>query len=286
MEEHALSRTRTPARLYRVQYESSCTKETNIGLTAGNPSKFDYNEERFIETVTAHVLFDDIESPLISCFAHKDQAEDWMCRNWRTLGKWAQILEIDTKHLGHGYVYRVSRLIHELGLDLWTDHNHDDILDEYLVLHHINARAIVARRAKISVPQPENSQASSNDGDLPVRLRSVSQASCTRSQQRLPLGAWYTSSPSTSRVSSVFEGSNYGSMGSEEAESEDGFSCSSMSRLMAPGWASLCASSSVTTPGTSSVDGNSESDGTVLGSPNRTPAESRVSSVRSSLTWS
>lgn len=298
MEQYALSRTRIPPRLYRVQYENSYTEETDFGLTASDLSKFDYSEDSFNETVTDHVACYDVESPLISCFAHKGQAEDWMCRNWRTLGTWAQILEIDTKRLGHGYVYRVSRLDQEMGLDLWTDENHDDIQDEYLILHHINARAIVARRGKISV-QPENSLPSSNSSELSGRLRSLSQASWTRPSRTLPLEAWYTASPSMSRVSSVFEGSNYAtslreSTGREETDSEAGFSRSSMPRLTAPGRVNLRASTSVSIPGSSSasvsvqdersVDGNSESGWTALGSPRQTPAQSRESSVRSCST--
>lgn len=158
MEHHALPRTLIPRRLYRVQYEDAHTQETEFGLTASNLSHFDYSDDAFAQTLEAHLVGDDFDSPLISCFSEKNQAEEWMCRNWRTLGGWAQILEIDTQYLGHGYVFRASRVAVDLGLTVWTEDNHDDIVGEILILHHIKARAIIARRARVSVSQLREDQ--------------------------------------------------------------------------------------------------------------------------------
>lgn len=294
MEKYVLPRTEIPPRLYRVQYEISGTKETDIGLTASDPSKFYSDEKGFRDTVTGLLASDCIESPVISCFARKDLAEHWMCENWQALGNWTQVLEIDTKLLGHEYVYSVSRVVQELGLGFWIGCDHNHFPDEYFVLHHINARAIVARCTRISDPQTENSQPHPKGSELLGKPRSLSQASWTSSQQTLPLEAWYASSPSTSRVSSVLEGSNYGSVRSEEAESEGGFSGFFMPRLTAPGLANLRASSSVSIPGSvsaseqdeTSVDGNSEFDWPTTGSTSQTAVQSRVSSVRSYSTRS
>lgn len=221
MEQYALPRTRIPTRLYRVQYEYSRTQETEFGLTARDTTRFDYNAVDFGVHVAAHISGTSFNSPLISCFAHKDQAEEWMCRRWRSLGEWAQIIEIDTTHLGHGYVYRASRLTQRLHLNVWTDQNHDDILDEYLVLHQINARAIVARRARITVP-------------------------LSRSPTSSEYEVQYASSMASSRRSSVFEGSDYESSIHSSTEcGEPGTGCyarrdsfwGSLPRVTLPGYA-------------------------------------------------
>ncbi|KAJ6179753.1 hypothetical protein N7519_010214 [Penicillium mononematosum] len=157
MDEYCLPRTQLPERLYRVQYDKSMTNDVENGLTANNMQTFTVNSTEFGIQVERHIndLSDEGTSMFISTFASKAQAEDWMCRKWRSYGKGAQILEIETRHLGHGYVYRAGEVAQALGLDT-SYTTYDDLHSEYLILHFIPARAIVARRAKMVTPKLED----------------------------------------------------------------------------------------------------------------------------------
>lgn len=248
MEDYALPRTSIPPRLYRVQYESSNTQEGAFGLTAADPNKFDYNHREFGETVEAHVHETEVDSPLISCFISKDLAEEWMCRWWVYLGEWAQILEIDTRYLGHGYVYRTAQISLELELDLLTSDNHDDVNGEFLVLHHIKSRAIVARRAKMTAPRPAVGQAGG------VGSQMSTQVNDSNTHRRGSREAWIDESPRTSISASEAFGPlrgsliherQYGEPGSGTYASREYSSAGSMPRLTAPGRVEMTSSSSV-----------------------------------------
>ncbi|KAJ5319607.1 uncharacterized protein N7506_012311 [Penicillium brevicompactum] len=249
MEHYALPRTSLPRRLYRVQYENSHTQESEFGLTAGDPTKFDYNSSDFGDTIEAHIFGEEIDSPLISCFTSKDQAEDWMCRNWRDLGQWAQILEIRTRSLGHGYVYRAAHIFLDMGRDPWPTENHDDISGEILVLHHIKSRAIVARRAKITVPPAADVETAAEGS------QTSAQANLFNSGQSSPREAWLDPTPCSSRAmsiaqssafeSSIFDESEYGTPGSGRYASREPSSPGSLPRLTAPGRVNMISSPSV-----------------------------------------
>ncbi|KAJ5456340.1 hypothetical protein N7530_011614 [Penicillium desertorum] len=160
MDEYCLPRTQLPERLYRVQYDKSMTNDVEKGLTANSMQTFTDNSTEFGIHVERHIndLSDEgATSMFISTFASKTQAEDWMCRKWRSYGKGAQILEIETRHLGHGYVYRAGEVAQALGLDT-SYTTYDDLHSEYLILHFIPARAIVARRAKMVTPKLEDEE--------------------------------------------------------------------------------------------------------------------------------
>jgi hypothetical protein len=154
MDEYSLPRTQLPERLYRVQYDKSMTNDVEKGLTANNMHTFTDNTTEFGIAVERHIndLSDGGTSMFISTFASKAQAEDWMCRKWRSHGKGAQILEIETRNLGHGFVYRAGEVAQALELDT-SYTTYDDLHSEYLILHYIPARAIVARRAKMITPK-------------------------------------------------------------------------------------------------------------------------------------
>ncbi|KAF4766598.1 hypothetical protein HAV15_011016 [Penicillium sp. str.  len=78
-----------------------------------------------------------------------------MCRKWRSYGKGAQILEIETSRLGHGYVYRAGEVAHTLEVDV-SETTYEDLHNEYLILHIVPARAIIARRARMVTHGVEN----------------------------------------------------------------------------------------------------------------------------------
>ncbi|CAG8221579.1 unnamed protein product [Penicillium nalgiovense] len=157
MDEYCLPRTQVPERLYRVQYDKSMTNDVEKGLTANNMQTFTEDTAKFGSAVENHIndYNDEGTSMFISTFASKAQAEDWMCRKWRSYGKGAQILEIETRHLGHGFVYRAGEVAQALELDT-SYTTYDDLSSEYLILHFIPARAIVARRAKMVTPKLED----------------------------------------------------------------------------------------------------------------------------------
>ena len=157
MEEYCLPRTQIPERLYRVQYDKSMTNDGEQGLAANNMQTFIVNTTEFGSAVERHIndYSDEGTGMFISTFASKAQAEDWMCRKWRLYGRSAQILEIETRHLGHGYVYRAGEVAQALELDT-SYTTYDDLHSEYLILHYIPARAIVARRAKMITPKLED----------------------------------------------------------------------------------------------------------------------------------
>ncbi|KAJ5473800.1 hypothetical protein N7475_003366 [Penicillium sp. IBT 31633x] len=155
MEAFCLPRTRIPQRLYRVQRDNSVTRDVEIGLIAQDQAHFITDKADFGRAVERHVnKCEDSESMFISTFSNIAQAEDWLSRKWRLYGGGAQVLEIDTRYLGHGFVYRACNLVQELGLNT-PGTTHDDLHSEYLILHLVPARAIIARRAKMSTSQSE-----------------------------------------------------------------------------------------------------------------------------------
>ncbi|KAJ5194309.1 hypothetical protein N7491_001646 [Penicillium cf. griseofulvum] len=157
MEGYCVPRTQLPERLYRVQYDKSITKDMEPGLVATDMQHFTAVQTEFGTLVERHInnLNDQGNSIFISTFSNKAKAEDWMCRKWRVYGKGAQILEIETRHLGHGYVYRAGAVAQSLKLDI-SHTTYDDLCSEYLILHFVPARAIVARRAKMIIPNLES----------------------------------------------------------------------------------------------------------------------------------
>ncbi|KAJ5787644.1 hypothetical protein N7457_002634 [Penicillium paradoxum] len=155
METWCLPRTQIPDRLYRVQRDNSTTQDIEMGLQAADDSVFMTDNDEFAEFVQWHINNDqEIESMLISTFASLAQAKDWMSRKWRTFEDGAQVLEIDTRHLGHGYVFRAISIVNENALDT-SETTTDDLHNEYLILHRVPARAIVARRAGMSTTRAE-----------------------------------------------------------------------------------------------------------------------------------
>lgn len=155
MEAFCLPRTQIPQRLYRVQRDNSVTKDVEIGLIAPDQVHFITDKYNFGRAVENHVTNrEDFNSMLISTFSNISQAEDWLSRKWRLCGEGAQVLEIDTRYLGHGFVYRACNIARDLKLHTPPE-IHDDLHNEYLILHLIPARAIVARRAKMSTSQSE-----------------------------------------------------------------------------------------------------------------------------------
>lgn len=157
MNEHCVPQTQIPERLYRVQHDKSFTKDVEEGLVAADMQTFTEDTYEFAIALENHIngFKEEGRSMFISTFASKAQAEDWMCRNWRLYGEGAQILEIETCHLGHGYVYRAGEVAHTLEVDT----SYKDLHNEYLILHFVPARAIIVsspRRARMITHDLEN----------------------------------------------------------------------------------------------------------------------------------
>ncbi|KXG54265.1 uncharacterized protein PGRI_074090 [Penicillium griseofulvum] len=152
MEGYCVPQTQLPERLYRVQYDKSTTKDMEPGLAATDMQHFTVVPTEFGTLVERHInnLNDQGNNIFISTFSSKAKADDWMCRKWRSYGKGAQILEIETKNLGHGYVYRAGAVAHALKLNV-SFTTYDDLCSEYLIFHFVPARAIVARLATMIV---------------------------------------------------------------------------------------------------------------------------------------
>ncbi|KAJ5969042.1 hypothetical protein N7501_005290 [Penicillium viridicatum] len=166
MDEHCVPRTQIPERLYRVQHDKSFTKDVEIGLVASDMKTFTSDTGAFAVAVESHIngIKGEDGTMFISAFASKSQAEDWMCRKWRSYGEGAQILEIETIHLGHGYVYRAGEVAYDLGVDV-SETTYEDLHNEYLILHSVPARAIIARRARMvtnDLEDKETGKSSSN----------------------------------------------------------------------------------------------------------------------------
>ncbi|CAI7651079.1 unnamed protein product [Penicillium glandicola] len=157
MDTYCIARTQIPERLYRVQHDKSITKDEESGLVASDMETFTEDIQEFADAVSTHINGSDEDgsSMFISAFASKAQAESWMCRNWRLYGEGAQILEIETRHLGHGYVFRAGEVAHTLEMDV-SETNYEDLHNEYLILHFVPARAIIARRARMITNDSEN----------------------------------------------------------------------------------------------------------------------------------
>ncbi|KGO77765.1 hypothetical protein PITC_010350 [Penicillium italicum] len=177
MDQYCLSRTQIPERLYRVQHDKSFTQDIEAGLAASDEQTFTEDTDEFALAVEYHINDCIVESgtPFISTFASKAQAEDWMCRKWRSYGEGAQILEIETSRLGHGYVYRAGEVAHTLEVDV-SQTTYQDLHNEYLILHSVPARAIIARRARMVTHDLENSNPGSNSSNATTsdRLSPVS----------------------------------------------------------------------------------------------------------------
>ncbi|KAJ9489446.1 hypothetical protein VN97_g3844 [Penicillium thymicola] len=178
MDEHYVPRTQIPERLYRVQHDKSFTKDAEIGLVASDMTTFTEDSEEFATAVEYHIngSEEDNGSIFISAFASKTQAEDWMCRKWRSYGEGAQILEIETSRLGHGYVYRAGEVVQTLEVDV-SYTTYEDLHNEYLILHIVPARAIIARRARMVTHGLENKDSagdSSSDATMTARQSSGS----------------------------------------------------------------------------------------------------------------
>lgn len=157
MNEHCVPQTQIPERLYRVQHDKSFTKDVEEGLVAADMQTFTEDTYEFAIALENHIngFKEEGRSMFISTFASKAQAEDWMCRNWRLYGEGAQILEIETCHLGHGYVYRAGEVAHTLEVDT----SYKDLHNEYLILHFVPARAIIVsspRRARMITHDLDN----------------------------------------------------------------------------------------------------------------------------------
>ncbi|KOS44485.1 hypothetical protein ACN38_g4627 [Penicillium nordicum] len=178
MDEHSIPRTQIPERLYRVQHDQSFKKDAEKGLVASDVTTFTEDSEEFASVVQSHIngIKEEYGSLFISAFASKTRAEDWMCRKWRSYGEGAQILEIETSHLGHGYVYRAGEVAHTLEVDV-SGTTYGDLHNEYLILHRVPARAIIARRARMMTHGLEDRDSagdSSSDATMASRQSSVS----------------------------------------------------------------------------------------------------------------
>ncbi|OQD63929.1 hypothetical protein PENPOL_c008G00493 [Penicillium polonicum] len=165
MDEHCVPRTQIPERLYRVQHDKSFTKDVETGLVASDMKTFTEDTGEFAVAVESHIngIKEEDGSIFISTFASKAQAEDWMCRKWRSYGEGAQILEIETNRLGHGYVYRAGEVAHTLEVNV-SETTYEDLHNEYLILHIVPARAIIARRARMVTHGLENKDSAGNNG--------------------------------------------------------------------------------------------------------------------------
>lgn len=157
MDEFCIPRTQIPERLYRVQHDKSFINDIEAGLVASDTQTFTEDIEEFALAVRYHIndYKTNSNTMYISTFASKAQAEDWMCRKWRLYGKGAQILEIETSRLGHGYVYRAGEVAHTLRVGV-AQTTYQDLYNEYLILHSVPARAIIARRARMMTHGLEN----------------------------------------------------------------------------------------------------------------------------------
>ncbi|KAJ5607788.1 hypothetical protein N7537_004407 [Penicillium hordei] len=164
MDEHCVPRTLIPERLYRVQHDRSFTKDVETGLVASDMKTFTDDTGEFAVAVESHIngIKEEDGSIFISAFASKAQAEDWMCRKWRSYSEGAQILEIETSHLGHGYVYRAGEVAHALEVNV-SETTYEDLHNEYLILHIVPARAIIARRARMVTHGLENKDSTGNN---------------------------------------------------------------------------------------------------------------------------
>ncbi|KAJ5705354.1 hypothetical protein N7536_001043 [Penicillium majusculum] len=178
MDEHCVPRTQIPERLYRVQHDKSFTKDMETGLVSSDMKTFTEDTSEFANAVESHIngIKEEDGSIFISAFASKAQAEDWMCRKWRSYGEGAQILEIETSRLGHGYVYRAGEVAHTLEVDV-SETTYEDLHNEYLILHIVPARAIIARRARMvthGVENKDSAGSNSSNATMTARQSSVS----------------------------------------------------------------------------------------------------------------
>jgi hypothetical protein len=135
-----------------------------------------------------------------------------MCRKWRVYGKGAQILEIETKNLGHGYVYRAGAVAHALKLDI-SFTTYDDLCSEYLILHFVPARAIVDRRDTMIVLSL-GSEPSTRTGSICSDTTSTWTSSISSDESSTRTGSICsdTSSPRTGSLCSDATSTRTGSM--------------------------------------------------------------------------
>ncbi|KAF7530358.1 hypothetical protein PCG10_003729 [Penicillium crustosum] len=201
MDEHCVPRTQIPERLYRVQHDKSFTKDVETGLVSSDMKTFTEDTNEFAIAVESHIngIKEEDGSIFISAFASKAQAEDWMCRKWRSYGEGAQILEIETSRLGHGYVYRAGEVAHTLEVDV-SETTYEDLHNEYLILHIVPARAIIARRARMVTHGLENKDSEGSDSSNATMTASQSSVSTVRSPAQPGLRGQAVLSKSVSRL--------------------------------------------------------------------------------------
>ncbi|KAJ5542840.1 hypothetical protein N7535_005264 [Penicillium sp. DV-2018c] len=138
MEKYRLPSHKTPEFLYRVQYDTAITQETDKWLLAGDTGHYWKTRtiDEFEEAVDCHLSNWHEPSIFISTFNHRARATEWMARHWFRCDVGAKVFEIDTTALGHKYIYRAKTLARRL--DMNTEGlNHHDLDYEYLVLHKV-----------------------------------------------------------------------------------------------------------------------------------------------------
>ncbi len=138
-----------PSHLYRIHYPQSQTRYiTNEGLLAADTTTTYWSMEVFGSSVRRHFTWSYRgRSPFISLFSDKSHAKNWG-RKEPWLGAEAEqeddwcLYSIDTALLEDTVVFKLSRLVNFLGLEL-PEEAEQHIKGGYICLHKISASAIV-----------------------------------------------------------------------------------------------------------------------------------------------
>lgn len=153
-----------PFELYRIQYPGSRTLRTDEGLVASDTTTSfgDSELERilFKRAMENHFTWGYRgRSPFISLFSDRDHAESWGCEEpWCGSSphreEWS-LYTIDTCLLGDIYVFKVSKLVDDLGVRI-PERAKQHVGGSYICLHREPARAILEEKAASDVKYCES----------------------------------------------------------------------------------------------------------------------------------
>ncbi|MCJ1231214.1 hypothetical protein MMC12_007891 [Toensbergia leucococca] len=170
MDENRLHPQLLPPNLYRCHYPTSWTKYSDAtAFIAADSKTFLSNSQPhlFVKSIQTHLDWNStIESPYVSTFAERDNAENWALR-WRKNhhGQECRVYEINTRALGEDiYVFCMNDVRRNFKL---PNPENKPENSEHLFLHRIPPTAIIRSRSTVEIDQERQmlrgSRGKSND---------------------------------------------------------------------------------------------------------------------------
>lgn len=158
MELYRLDISALPPEFYRVQHPGCRTIYDEDGLRARDTASIFTNDADLHASVYQAFLWSSAtDSPFVAVFSDKSHAENWALRRSETLDADCQLITVKTTELGSVHVFKLSTLVHRLGIALQegaSQHEHG----AYLCLHRIPANALVVVRSTSEIKRGQITQ--------------------------------------------------------------------------------------------------------------------------------